>query len=89
MVCMIADYRENGIDRHNEYIATNTDDFEKAVHALADVLGKQGATVSCITVCPNAKSMEDLQQMANEGRSYTDILYFYYIFDVEGIRGQV
>ncbi|HJB81386.1 MAG TPA: hypothetical protein H9712_10380 [Candidatus Flavonifractor intestinigallinarum] len=88
MVCMIADYRENGIDRHNEYIATNTDDFEKAVHALADVLGKQGATVSCITVCPNAKSMEDLQQMANEGFKPGNV-YLPYIFDVEGIRGQV
>ena len=69
-------------------IATNTDDFEKAVHALADVLGKQGATVSCITVCPNAKSMEDLQQMANEGFKPGNV-YLPYIFDVEGIRGQV
>ena len=86
MVCMIADYRENGIDRHNEYIATNTNDFEKAVHVLADVLEKQGATVSCITVCPSATSLEDLQRMAAEGFKPGNV-YLPYIFDVEGIRG--
>lgn len=38
MVCMIADYRENGVDMHNEFIAPHTDDYEKAVYAFADVL---------------------------------------------------
>lgn len=34
MVCMIADYKENGIDRHNEYIISGTSDYEKAVKLL-------------------------------------------------------
>lgn len=48
MVCMIADYKEDGIDKHNEYIALNTDNFERAVYVLSDTLRKQGAVVSCI-----------------------------------------
>lgn len=35
---MIGVYRENGVDMHNEFIAPHTDDYEKAVYALADVL---------------------------------------------------
>ena len=53
MVCMVADYKENGIDKHR---APQTDNYDKAVYALADVLERQGLSVSCITVCPGAKS---------------------------------
>lgn len=67
MVCMIADYRENGIDKHNEFIAQNTDDYEKAVYALADAMERKGMCVSCITVCPDAKSFADLRRIADEG----------------------
>lgn len=41
MVCMIADYRENGVDMHNEYIALNTDNVERAVYVLSDTLRKR------------------------------------------------
>ena len=67
MVCMIADYRENGVDMHNEFIAPHTDDYERAVYCLADTLERQGLSVSCITVCPGAQSFEDLQQMGKGG----------------------
>lgn len=36
--CMIGDYRENGVDMHNEFIAPHADDYEKAVYAFADML---------------------------------------------------
>ena len=63
---MIADYRENGVDMHNEFIAPTTDNYERAVYGLADVLERQGLSVSCITVCPGAKSFKDLQEMGKE-----------------------
>ena len=66
MVCMIADYRENGVDMHNEFIAPHTDDYEKAVCGLADAMQRQGLKVSCITVCPGAQSFADLRRMGDE-----------------------
>ena len=80
MVCMIADYRENGVDMHNEFIAPHTDDCEKAVYTLADVLERQGLSVSCITVCPGAKSFKDLQEMGKEGFKPGNV-YLPFVFD--------
>lgn len=87
MVCMIADYKENGIDRHNEYIISGTSDYEKAVHALAGMLGHQGFSVSCITVCPDAKSLADLRRMENEGIKPGNV-YIPYIFDLGAAYGR-
>lgn len=80
MVCMIADYRENGVDMHNEFIAPTTDNYERAVYGLADVLERQGLSVSCITVCPGAKSFKDLQEMGREGFKPGNI-YLPFVFD--------
>ena len=71
MVCMIADYRENGVDMHNEFIAPHTDDFEK------------GLSVSCITVCPGAKSFVDLRRMEDDGIKPGNV-YIPYLFNMEG-----
>jgi predicted metal-dependent enzyme (double-stranded beta helix superfamily) len=84
MVCMIADYRENGVDMHNEFIAPHTDDYEKAVYALADVLERQGLSVSCITVCPGAKSFVDLHRMEDEGIKPGNV-YLPFVFD-DGVK---
>lgn len=86
MVCMIADYRENGIDKHNEFIAQNTDDYEKAVRGLADAMRCRGLKVSCITVCPGATNFADLNRMENEGIKPGNV-YIPYIFDLEGACG--
>ena len=86
MVCMVADYKKNGVDLHNEYIINGTSDYEKAVYTLANVLEHQGLSVSCITVCSGAKDFEDLQRVAAEGFKPGNV-YLPYIFDVEGIRG--
>ncbi len=83
MVCMIADYKEDGIDKHNEYIALNTDNFERAVYVLSDTLRKQGAVVSCITVCPGAKNMEDLRRFSDDGIKPGNV-YIPYLFNMEG-----
>lgn len=81
MVCMVADYKENGIDKHGEFIAPQTDNYDKAVYALADVLERQGFSVSCITVCPGAKSFADLRQIADSGIKLGSV-YIPYIFDI-------
>lgn len=86
MVCMIADYRENGVDMHNEFIAPHTDDYEKAVCGLADAMQRQGLKVSCITVCPDAQSFVDLRRMGDEGIKPGNV-YIPYIFDLEGDCG--
>ena len=80
MVCMIADYQENGVDMHNEYIVNGTNDYEKAVAAVSDFLEAQGCKVSCITVCPGAGSLKDLQQMEREGFKPGNI-YLPFVFD--------
>ena len=80
MVCMIADYQENGVDMHNEFIAPHTDDYERAVYFLADALERQGLSVSCITVCPGAQSFEDLQEMGKEGFKPGNV-YLPFVFD--------
>lgn len=86
MVCMIADYMENGIDKHNEYIAPHTNDYEKAVQCLADLMERQGLSVSCITVCPDAKSFADLRRMAGEGIKPGNV-FIPYIFEGGTARG--
>ena len=86
MVCMIADYRENGVDMHNEFIAPHTDDYEKAVCGLADAMQRQGLKVSCVTVCPDAQSFADLRRMGDEGIKPGNV-YIPYIFDLEGDCG--
>lgn len=86
MVCMIADYRENGVDMHNEFIAPHTDNYERAVCGLADAMQRQGLKVSCITVCPGAKSFADLRRMEDEGIRPGNV-YIPYIFDLEGDCG--
>jgi hypothetical protein len=83
---MIADYRENGVDMHNEFIAPHTDDYERAVCGLADAMQRQGLKVSCITVCPGAKSFADLRRMEDEGIRPGNV-YIPYIFDLEGDCG--
>ena len=58
MVYMIADYKEHGVDCHNEFVVGGTEDQERAVDAVADELTKKGCDVQCITVCPDAESMQ-------------------------------
>ena len=43
MVCMIADYRKNGVDLHNEYIINGTSDYEKAVYMGAFLMPHRNA----------------------------------------------
>lgn len=86
MVCMIADYREGGIDKHNEFIAPHTDDYEKAARFLADAMERQGLSVSCITVCPGAKNFDDLRRMADDGIKLGNV-YIPYIFNGEAVYG--
>lgn len=84
MVCMIADYKKSGVDMHNEYIINGTDNYEKAVYALADMLKHQGFSVSCITVCPGAKSFADLRRISDEGMKPGNV-FLPYIFDIESV----
>jgi len=77
---MIADYREHGIDKHNEYIAPHTNDYEKAVQCLVGLMERQGLSVSCITVCLGAKNFSDLRRMADEGIKPGNV-YIPYIFE--------
>ena len=84
MVCMIADYQENGVDMHNEYIVNGTNDYEKAVAAVSDFLEAQGRKVSCIIVCPGAGSLKDLQQMEREGFKPGNV-YLPFVFD-DGVK---
>lgn len=86
MVCMIADYKKTNIDMHNEYIISGTSDHEKAVCALAGMLERQGFSVSCITVCPDAKNFEDLRRIADEGIRQENG-FRSYIFDVASAYG--
>lgn len=58
MVYLIADYKENGRDFHNEFVVGGTDDQERAVDIVASELEKKGFDVQCITVCPDAESMQ-------------------------------
>lgn len=58
MVYLVADYKEHGVDCHNEFAVGGTEDQERAVDAVADELTKKGCDVQCITVCPDAESMQ-------------------------------
>lgn len=50
MACMVADYQENDVDMHNEFIAGGTDNYDKAVEAVVRFLNAHGNKVSCVTV---------------------------------------
>ena len=79
MVCMIADYRENGVDMHNEYIAGGTNNYDKAAEIVVKLLTAQGNKVSCITVCPDVSSLKELRRMENEGFRPGKV-YLQYVF---------
>lgn len=67
MIGMIADYKENGADKHCAFLAPFEADYTRAVGALADRLQKQGMAVTCITVCPDVQSLEELGRIAEDG----------------------
>lgn len=58
MVYLVADYKEHGVDCHNEFVVGGTEDQKRAVYVVADELAKKGCDVQCITVCPDAESMQ-------------------------------
>lgn len=60
MVYLIADYKENDRDFHNEFVVGGTDDQERAVDIVASKLEKKGFDVQCITVCPDVESMHEV-----------------------------
>ncbi len=79
MVYMFSDYKKDGVDMYNEFIANGTDDYETAVNALADAMRRQGLEVKHITVCPDAKSFEDLRRITEEGPQPGHV-YLPYVF---------
>lgn len=66
MVCMVADYIENGVSHYNSFIAL-MDDKEKAVNVLYLALSQSGKQVAQITVIPGEHTMAELEQIAEEG----------------------
>lgn len=57
MIYLIADFRADGKDNHQSFVAEGTTDRERAVDSVAEILRSQGAIVTQITVCPDAESM--------------------------------
>lgn len=57
MIYLIADFRTDGKDKHQSFVADGTTDRERAVDSITKILRKQGAIVTQITVCPDAESM--------------------------------
>ena len=57
MIYLIADFRADGKDKHQSFVAEGTTDRERAVDSVAEILRSQGAIVTQITVCPDAESM--------------------------------
>lgn len=82
MVCMIADYKQNGNDMHKEYIATNTNDYEIAVREVYNDLVKSGCSVSGIVVLFGEYTMTELKRMSAFGPKpgATGIAY---VFDIQ------
>lgn len=58
MFYIVADYKERGRPCFNKFIVTGTDDQERAVDVVSGELEAQGCEVRCITVCPDAESMD-------------------------------
>lgn len=57
MIYLIADFRVDGKDKHQPFVAEGITDRERAVDSVAEILRNQGAIVTRITVCPDAESM--------------------------------
>ena len=77
---MIADYKENGRDRNKPFVVFYTSNYQKAVDAVAAQLRQQGCTMTLITVCPSAHSLEDLKRLAAGELKDTEPPQ-YFIFD--------
>lgn len=67
MVCMIADYKQNGVDRNNQYIATDTENYDLAVRVLYRELVSKGNDVCSIAVIMGDHTLNDLEDIAANG----------------------
>ena len=85
MVCMIADYKQNGIDRNNQYIATGTDNHELAVQVLYNELVSNGNDVQSIIVIWGEHTLEELGRIAAHGPN-TCTFGFVYVFEEDILK---
>lgn len=76
---LIADFIEDGIDKHDWYMV-DARNSEHAVMGALNVLERQGKDVQCITEVIGVNSMAELADTAMHGPK-PGILYIAHVFD--------
>lgn len=66
MFFMISDYIENGMDKHCEHIVASESE-RSAVSTLLHYLERCGKCVQCITAVYGVSTMEQLQEVSDNG----------------------